>query len=1109
MPAGPRVLRGDPSVPGPPSRGPIPDETPSMRTPPSLAAVLLVCASLAAQQGPGDYPRLVIEDAMGTQVPPPSGPFDNSGVFTGVQSVPFDVRVDYVPFSGPPTNVAWALILSGSSTPLPTDLIPPPLLAAPPFVFILPPIPTLDANGEGSLPLSVPSGVYFAETFLQALVYDATNTPKLQVSNGVRIDVVPPDFNVSTGWIRNLTGTQLTAEVGEIDIGADELNTLKPFGTEPPPLAEPIPLGGDPAGGAQTGIFRFEGIVLNEPRGGPVNPLDFGTTVLVTPLEPDDDVALVADASMLPPAGRVLIAHGSGTIGVNPFGNRETAEDLPPRLEVARYDSIDHASDPPRLVGLERGLLGTTGADALDHGFSGSLVMVPYSHASTMGARRRLVAGQAHGNIDTSRLTIPPFTFVPEEEASEVTMELDLIRYSDTISLDTQNVDFKRTGYMVFDHATQRFRLIQGTTRTPMQGTWDPMVHLSPDNRFFIATLRANPTAGVFGWDNRPDELWAIRLDGEAWPATGTETWRLTWVQGASPGQNDTSAPKRFVHVPFTRILGADPDNYVLYAGIGYKFKQSNLGDNFVFALGAEGEWVREELIVTDIVEVPLTPPGSDKPLPELPVEVITAQFGETGFGFPVERFDPHVLVDDDDSMMLLTGGGNNGDLLFTIRAEDTFVIRNVSVTPGGQVQKLIANLTGHDDIIAGPLGEELLTVDNRPFFTPGYPGHGAKAAFNPSSTRAAWLAKADTDDADWLQVARTNGTDFGDVENVFEDENGNFQESGALEDNRIITDLHFVDDDNLIFFMGRAPYDVTSVESLDLYHYDIVNDVMVNLTNTGANSSPSVEFEFGNLRPRGSFTSPNGQFRYFIRSGTAGPGEQLSNVVAVDRGSLDVFSITGQEFGFVGSLPSAVRGATESPASLGMITGSPPAQGGMVYFAAHEAGTTGDEVFAFDADFPFVALQVTSNGQPGVHVSNIVPNPFSGKVAFARTAGADPLADDQHPFVVDLDAFLFERDLVPEIQIGGMPVGRVMDGSFHFVPPVGNAADALVFTFGGTALDNGIANFAPPAYYPLANVSNELNEPVPVIIALADTALLGLNFRFYLLGAGASTPAP
>ena len=81
------------------------------------------------------------------------------------------------------------------------------------------------------------------------------------------------------------------------------------------------------------------------------------------------------------------------------------------------------------------------------------------------------------------------------------------------------------------------------------------------------------------------------------------------------------------------------------------------------------------------------------------------------------------------------------------------------------------------------------------------------------------------------------------------------------------------------------------------------------------------------------------------------------------------------------------------------------------------------------------------------------------------------------------------------------------MDGSFHFIPPAGSAGEALVLSFGVGALPTGIALQATPAYYALGAVSDPLAEPIPVLIPLVDTGLLGTDYRFYLPSAGLALP--
>jgi len=155
--------------------------------------------------------------------------------------------------------------------------------------------------------------------------------------------------------------------------------------------------------------------------------------------------------------------------------------------------------------------------------------------------------------------------------------------------------------------------------------------------------------------------------------------------------------------------------------------------------------------------------------------------------------------------------------------------------------------------------------------------------------------------------------------------------------------------------------------------------------------------------------------------------------------------------------------------------------------------------VIALNTDMPFVAFQATNTTKAGLAIADLTPNPYGGTVAFARTDGPDPMGATQHPFVVDLSNFLYERDLLPMWVSGGANQGRVMGDSYHFVPPGGTAGDALVFSYGFGALPNGIALMATPAYYPLAAVSDLLAQPVPIVIPLVDTLLLGTDYRFYV----------
>src|SRR5262249_52085589 len=157
----------------------------------------------------------------------------------------------------------------------------------------------------------------------------------------------------------------------------------------------------------------------------------------------------------------------------------------------------------------------------------------------------------------------------------------------------------------------------------------------------------------------------------------------------------------------------------------------------------------------------------------------------------------------------------------------------------------------------------------------------------------------------------------------------------------------------------------------------------------------------------------------------------------------------TGPDFGSSALVPSLelptneLLSQVESPAGMHFVEGSGVQQGLMYYTEHEQGGNASDEVIAVNSDTPFVAFQATNTTKASLAVADLVPNPYGGTVAFARTDAPDPLGATQHPFVVDLDNFLFERDLLPMWVSGGANLGRVMGDSFHFVPPGGTAGDA------------------------------------------------------------------
>jgi hypothetical protein len=472
-------------------------------------------------------------------------------------------------------------------------------------------------------------------------------------------------------------------------------------------------------------------------------------------------------------------------------------------------------------------------------------------------------------------------------------------------------------------------------------------------------------------------------------------------------------------------------------------------------------------------------------------------------------------VISPDRTRALLTAG-------HSVTQEDAFVVSNVGVTAGGAPTYTLINVSGHRNSInsAGQFGDVRLR-----WFGLGGHGQGGKAAFSPSGQKVAWIAAQDAR-RDWIQVAGTNGIDFGRVMNQLQNPaDQKFIIPGTpFDTNRVISGLVWAGEDDLVFLMGRLPYsdplafdNSLDTPAMDIFTYNLSTKTLVNLTQTS-----EVPFgALGRIEPGGFWVSPNGDFVYYVRRGRVGSGasipvgSQVTNIIGVNLSTRQVFDVSGDEFGTGSLVPHLTLGTNEvtTPVeTLGNMRFSEGAgvQEGMVYFAAHEFGGNGaDDLFAVNANSPFIALPVTNASLAGIHVSNVVPNAWGAQVAFARTDTSAPLTTNQHPFVVDLTSFLYERDLLPTWVSGGMFTGRVMDGSFQFLPPAGTAPSALVFAFGLFVQPGdpfAIAQTCAPTYYPLASVGDPITEPIAVTLPLVDTAPLGLDFRFYV---GNAIPFP
>ncbi len=1061
---------------------------------PRLLTACLLLAGLAASpasaQVPGAYPHLVLENSQGVQAPPSGGPFDNSGVLQAPASSVIDVTVTYQAVAQPNTNVLWGLLFSVDETGFPKTTTPPPLLTQPPFQVLVP--GTLDTTGTGALQATVPAGLFDAEVYVQAVTYDTTSIPNLQLSNGLRVEATPPRFNVAFGFSRLSFGlTPFGMEgLASRDLDGDTLNTLAPVGPNAPPDTATTPQGIAPG-------FRFLPIVPNV-ADAPVNPMARPITRLTVATDGATglDEFVVEDASFFPPSGELYIQQA----GENPYAGKTAGGGNSPNLERATYTgrTIDPVTGMHKFTGVRRALLGSTGNNSYPHQV-GELVFGEWSYVSSPAARSRERVALDATHDDTPHVVIPAFTAALGEGVE--TRDQDLYLF--------EEVEAGRVGFAVYDRLSRSWHVIEDSViTTGFDRFWDPMVSVAPDGRSFIATQRIG--GGPQPWDSDPDELYAIRLDGLDWPASGSEVWQISFEDVPDPTPTDDTANSRHVYMPSVAILGPDPANYVAYVGLKNKWRQSSTGNSFDSELGYEGYYIPEEVIVTDYIEVPLVPPGSTKSPPSMPRPFITDAFGLIGNGLDVVRFDPVPFVVPDSTRMYVTVGG-------TDRFEDVVTVRNITVNPDGTVSRAIQNVTGH-----GTPGSNGATNTWVLHFENGGHGTGGRFAVSPSGARIAYLRR-ETPAGDFLMVARTNGADYANVQPVYRATNAKFQEPGVYPDDHVISGIYFAGEDDVVFLMGDNPHSdaigLSTEPRYDIFRYTISTDTVVNLTKTSESAN---DFDaLGRIVPAGHWQSDDKRFIYYVRSGAVSQGNTtlpaetpVTNVVGINTQTWEVFDVTGDEFGLGAGVPNMVVPddeaflPVETVAGMGFVEGT-AAQDGLVYFTGHVAldATETDEIFAVDAEAPFVSLEVTAASPAGSHISNLAPSPNSALIAFARTGGADRWAATQHPFVVDLDNFLFERDLTPTFQSGGQPFGRVVDGSLHFIPPTSGAGEALVFSAGNSVFEGsfGTAQNTSTVYTPLANVSDPVAEPLPLLIPLLSTNNLGAGYRIYVLSAAAS----
>lgn len=1091
-----------------------------MRTLLMLSLVLAVVAGaspalLAQSQMPGDHPRLTASDGV-SLAPLMGAPFDSTGVLTTQGGKSLNLSVTYLSEGGINDSVAWGLLLSADVTPFPLTQIPPPLFTLPPFRLILPPGGMLDVFGEGELVVPLPTGLVDGSAFLQVIVQDpdAMTGPPLRLSNGVRVDIGPPDYNVAFSFIRAIPGLGVAdlEGVASRDIGPTELNQQAPFGFTSAPDSETNDVF-DPE-------FRFLPIFPTDVEGPIVPVLTRPTTLVSDPITATDDTELFVEDTMgFPSAGKLYLNVNANNL----YANKANQGSNSPDVEVISYTGKTATS----FTGLTRKLLGSEGQASYPH-IAEAVVLGDHSMISTANIIARDSVGLDARNTDMPRVTVPAFTFTPEPGGGggegtpdPVTREIDILRYEISAS--------GAQGFALLDHRTHEFELIPGTEFLPGDGlVWDPVITVTPDHRAFLATLRVSTGINA-NFPSDPDRLFAIRLDGLDWPATSpaAPVWEILYELDDEPVDMMDSTVRSRALVPESFVvLNQDSEQQVAYVGLAHKFEKSNFGDNIAeFSgeiVGYEAFYAREETLVRDLVEIPLVAPGSEitAPLPTDRMPWISDEFPPMGTSEAVIRFDPYPLASPNRDMLAIPAGRS-------FVAEDMYVIRNVVIEPDGSVSRFIFNITGFGSLFSS--GEDSGAV--RSLSPTRGAGTGRRLAFSPDSSQLAWVSQQNNV-RDWLNVASTNGVDYGQVNDIYK---VTVQGSTALEflegepftSSAVLMQLHWIGNEEVLFSMGPYSYadplflsNPPLAPRMDIYSYSLQAETISNVSRT--HSAPGDFDSYGSMSLLTSWESTDGRYVYYLRSGEISsgntvlpPGTVVTNIIAYDRVAGQMVDVTGDEFSDSAALPnlrasqSGFVGTFEAPAEYGFVLGTGVQEHNM-WFSAVEVFDDDviDQIFNYRESSPVLGFQATTSSIPGSSVTNLVPSAYTNKLAYARTNGPDPFGNTQHPYIVDADAFLFVRDLAPSVMSGGTPFGRVMDGSFRFIAPTVEAGEGFVFSFGlGTLEPGAIATSTGVFYLALDNVSNPALEPEPRVISLVDTLPLTLlaEVRLYVMSAGPS----
>lgn len=297
----------------------------------------------------------------------------------------------------------------------------------------------------------------------------------------------------------------------------------------------------------------------------------------------------------------------------------------------------------------------------------------------------------------------------------------------------------------------------------------------------------------------------------------------------------------------------------------------------------------------------------------------------------------------------------------------------------------------------------------------------GIKSSLSPDSSKIAFVGFTGTSGFTGLYVAATDGsTPNPTVKTV----------AGALH----YGEVNFVNNDQVVFTAG------VSNTTTDFYSYTVSSDTITRLTNTG------------NMQTRGTFSSRNGNWLYFVR-GTSSTTALVNNIVAIDTTTLALRDITGSEFSG-GTAPSIYRGATTRTTNpwyaLEFMLRRSPVGNDAFFVAENAAGATSavfndSNVFKFDIENAGQAVQLTSLTGTGTtaqvrYQQSLMISGDGQYVAWAERVGT-AVTNAEDVYVMSAAGGTVRK-------LSNAAAGQtITDGSVHFTcnPPTG-----VVWSLGG-----------------------------------------------------------